>query len=354
MKLIDMLVRDLTQWPSDANFIVQCPLSGAYLFFPVKPSNPNGRWGASTGYVGASHPLDVIYSSVRNNTNLQEIADDAEEAIIKHSDYSFGCLQQGLGAGLHVGSWVRNYGKARNIDQTRNYVVRTRDGKIAACSGAILGIADFAIKHTNDDIMVIAVLASRFYPLPPKTEVNLCLEEGEDAVVEYVDLNLNLCRGNARELTMDSCHMLAYNVVERFFAKKEDPVEKNPDLIAMRGRINEIALKRVELKVKYDEEIAALSAEEKLLTDEIKTHGFQLFSPDIPKSSMKQESSVPWGVGDRLYQKRNSAMNRHTLYFVHSHDDRLGITDIRAEMSNGQIEYFRITDAAVIENFELA
>jgi len=258
MKLVDLLAKELREWPSGAKCMTQNSDASAVMLKSLDVIYRNEIWVGADGV------------SIVGFRNLSELAADHATAIVTRADWE---AEKARIAGKVDGGWKRHKGVKQPVADGVKVEIRTRGGDFEVCS------ADgFAWGATgNSQIMAYRIHKPAEQPAPVSEEV---IQVGIDAAdagkltpiaevkARIPSLKTERALKGARE-----GNTAKFSSIDELMQDLGEPM---PQPLAWRDRIRTLDTQRAELEATYQRQIGEIDGEREGLVGRLADEGFSL------------------------------------------------------------------------------
>ena len=271
MKLVDLLAKELREWPSGAKCMTQNSDASAVMLKSLDVIYRNEIWVGADGV------------SIVGFRNLSELAADHATAIVTRAQWE---AEKARIAGKVDGGWIRHKGVNQPVADWVKVEIRTRGGDFEVCS------ADGFAWGANGAEQIMA------YRIHNPVEQPAI----EPAVVENVQ---------------------AFNAQAELLY---DPVAQGP--LAWRDRIRTLDTQRAELEATYQRQIGEIAKERGGLVQRLAGEGLALVEVLHPVEDMSDPFN--WKPGDLIECLENSGgYTAGSLYTIkHLDFSRSGVSTV--------------------------
>jgi len=244
MKLVELLARELKEWPSGTKCMAQNSDASAVMLKSLDVVYRNEIWVGADGF------------SIVGFRNLSELATDHATAIVTRADWQ---AEKARIAGKVDGGWKRHKRKSQPVSDGAIVEIRTRGGEYETCEAS-----RFSWGATGNS----QIMAYRIHNPAEQPAI-------EPAVVENVQ---------------------AFNAQAELLY---DPVAQGP--LQWRDRIYELDTQRAELEATYQRQIGEIDGERGDLVERLASEGLALvevvqLAVQWPEGAPSRESAPEWAT----------------------------------------------------------
>lgn len=286
MKLLQLLARELKEWPEEATMAVQDADGQIKMAAGENPQNRNGQdrvWVRD----------DEVDHKIQHR--LRELATDHATAIVTRADWQ---AEKARIAGKVDGGWKRHKRKSQPVSDGAIVEIRTRGGEYETCEASCFSWGATG----NSQIMAYRIHKPAEQPAPVSEEAIQVGIDAADAgkLTPIAEVKARIPSLKTERALKDARegNTAKFSSIDELMQDLGEPM---PQPLAWRDRIRTLDTQRAELEATYQRQIGEIDGERVELVRRLASEGLALVevvqqAVQWPEGAPSRESAPEWAT----------------------------------------------------------